>query len=64
MLSWFAKSLEDVPDDLRAYVSNQASLAYNLGYSIAVWIENGKAHIKIAYGPRINGLLNPRNFIR
>jgi|WetSurSiteA1Bulk_404760.scaffolds.fasta_scaffold76483_1 hypothetical protein len=60
----FAKSLNDVPVDLRTYVSDQASLAYNLGCAIAVWIENGKAYVKTAFYPYLNGNSNPRNFIR
>jgi hypothetical protein len=60
----FAKSLNDVPRDLRTYVSDQASLAYNLGCAIAVWIENGKAYIKTGFPLYFNGNSNPRNFIR
>ena len=60
----FAKSLDDVPYDLRDYVSDEALKAYNLGRAIAVWVDNGKAYIKTAFPAYLNGNVNPRNFIK
>ena len=60
----FAKSLNDVPYDLRTYVSDEASRAYNLGRAIAVYIEDGKAYVRTAFPAYFNGNTNPRNFIR
>lgn len=59
----FAKTLNQIPVDLRKMVSDEATKAYHLGKSLAVWVENGKVYTKAAWGTYLNGNTNPRNFI-
>lgn len=59
----FVNTLNQVPADLRKMVSDEATKAYNLGKSIAVWVENGKVYTRAVWGVYLNGNNNPRNFI-